>query len=126
MQDTAAISRSARVIDALEQAARIEQLINDAIAVERSDRPSASQLLDEAIAAPRELPDLHELHPVGAFPTPAELAAQLTDAGNAEIDLSELGDGARGPSAGHCEIPAAGRGYLAADFARIRPTRREQ
>ena len=82
MQDAAAISRTARVVDALEQAERIEQLINDALAVERSDRPSASQLLDEAIAATRELPDLHELHPVGAFPTPAELADQLTDAGS--------------------------------------------
>ena len=30
MQDAAAISRSARVVDALEQAERIEQLINDA------------------------------------------------------------------------------------------------
>ena len=124
MQDAAAISRTARVIDALEQAERIEQLINDAIAVERSDRPSASQLLDEAIAATRELPDLHELHPVGAFPTPAELAAQLTDAGSAEIDLSELGGGARGSSAGHGEIPAAGRRYDGSGLARARPTRR--
>ena len=78
MQDTAAISRTARVVDAQEQAERIEQLINDALAIERSDRPSASQLLDEAIAATRQLPDLHELHAVGAFPTPAELADQLT------------------------------------------------
>ena len=85
MQDTAAISRSARVVDAIEQAERIEQLINDAIAVEQSDRPSASQLLDEATAATRGLPDLHELHAVGAFPTPAELAGQLTDAGSAEM-----------------------------------------
>lgn len=83
MQDSAAISRTARVVDAQEQAERIEQLINDALAVERSDRPSASQLLDEAIAATREL------HPVGAFPTPAELADQLTDAGSAEIDLGK-------------------------------------
>ena len=52
MQDTAAISRAARV-------------------VEQSDRPSASQLLDEAIAATRQLPDLHELHAVGAFPVSA-------------------------------------------------------
>ncbi len=85
MQDTAAISRTARVVDAQEQAERIEQLISDALAVERSDRPSASQLLDDAAAATRELPDLHELHPVGAFPTPAELADQLTDAGSAEM-----------------------------------------
>ena len=83
MQDTAAISRTARVVDALEQAERIEQLINDALAVEQSDRPSASQLLDAAIAATRQLPA------VGAFPTPAELADQLTDAGSAEIDLGE-------------------------------------
>ena len=88
MQDTAAISRAARVVDALEQAERIEQLISDALAVERSDRPSASQLLDEAIAAPRELPGLHELHAVGAFPTPAELADQLADAGSAEMPLA--------------------------------------
>ena len=37
MQDTAAISRTARVVDALEQAERIEQLISDAIAVELSE-----------------------------------------------------------------------------------------
>ena len=85
MQDTAAISRTARVVDALEQAERIEQLISDALAVERSDRPSASQLLDEAIAATRQLPDFHELHAVGAFPTPAELADQLIDAGSDEM-----------------------------------------
>ena len=86
MQDSAAISRTARVVDAQEQAERIEQLISDALAVERSDRPSASQLLAAAAAAAtRELPDFHELHPVGAFPTPAELADQLIDAGSAEM-----------------------------------------
>ena len=36
-QDAAAISRTARVVDALEQAERIEQLISDAIAVELSE-----------------------------------------------------------------------------------------
>ena len=82
MNDTAAISRTARIVDALAQADRIEQLISDARDVELSDRPTASQLLDEAIAATRELPDLHELHAVGAFPTPAEFADQLLDAGS--------------------------------------------
>ena len=54
----------------MEQAERIEQLIRNAHAVELSDRPTASQLLDEAIAATRQLPDLHELHAVGAFRHP--------------------------------------------------------
>ena len=83
MNDTATISRTARIVDALAQADRIEQLIRDAHAVELSDRPTASQLLDEAIAATRQLPDLHELHAVGAFPTPTEFAEQLAGAGSA-------------------------------------------
>ena len=65
MQDSATPSRTARIVDALAQAERIEQLIRDARDVELSDRPTASQLLDEAIAATRQLPDLHELHAVG-------------------------------------------------------------
>ena len=77
-------SRTARIVDALAQAERIEQLIRDARDVELSDRPTASQLLNEAIAATRELHDLHELHAVGAFPTPAEFAEQLAGAGSAE------------------------------------------
>ena len=64
MHDTATISRTARIVDALAQADNIAQLISEARAVELHDRPSASQLLDEAIAATRELPDLHELHAV--------------------------------------------------------------
>ena len=84
MNDSATISRTAHIVDALAQADRIEQLIREARAVEPHDRPSASQLLDEAIAATRELPDLHELHAVGAFPTPAEFAEQLASAGSAE------------------------------------------
>ena len=84
MHDSATISRTARIVDALAQADRIEQLIRDAHAVELSDRPTASQLLDEAIAATRQLPDLHELHAVGAFPTPAEFAEQLAGAGSDE------------------------------------------
>ena len=84
MNDSATISRTARIVDALAQAERIEQLIRDARDIELSDRPTASQLLDEAIAATRELPDLHELHAVGAFPTPAEFAEQLAGAGSVE------------------------------------------
>ena len=110
MNDSATPSRTARIVDALAQAERIEQLIRDARDVELSDRPTASQLLDEAIAATRELPDLHELHAVGAFPTPAEFAEQLAGAGSIEIDLGELGGGASGLGAGLGEIPAASAG----------------
>lgn len=78
------ISRTARIVDAIEQAERIEQLISDARDIEPYDRPAAAQALDEAIAATRELPDLHELHAVGAFPTPAEFAEQLAGAGSVE------------------------------------------
>ena len=83
MQDSATPSRTARIVDALAQADRIVDLIDEAAAVEASDRPAAAQALDEAIAATRELPDLHELHAVGAFPTPAEFAEQLAGAGSA-------------------------------------------
>ena len=80
MQDTAAISRTARVVDAIEQAERITQLISDARDIEPYDRPAAAQALDEAITATRQLPDLHELH-----------ASELAGTGSAEIDLDELG-----------------------------------
>ena len=90
MHDSATISRTARIVDALAQADRIEQLIRDAHAVELSDRPTASQLLEEAIAATRQLPDLHELHAVGAFPTPAEFADQLLDAGSDYTALERI------------------------------------
>ena len=96
MQDNATPSRTARIVDALAQADRIVDLIDEAAAVEASDRPAAAQALDEAIAATRELPDLHELHAVGAFPTPAEFAEQLAGAGSAEIDRGELGSGRAG------------------------------
>ena len=65
MNDSATPSRTARIVDALAQAERIEQLIRDARDIEPHDRPAAAQALDEAIAATRELPDLHELHAVG-------------------------------------------------------------
>ena len=44
MNDSATPSRTARIVDALAQADRIEQLIRDARDVELSDRPTASQL----------------------------------------------------------------------------------
>ena len=90
MHDSATPSRTARIVDALAQADRIAQLIREARDIELSDRPTASQLLDEAIAATRELPDLHELHAVGAFPTPAEFADQLLDAGSDYTALERI------------------------------------
>ena len=42
MQDTATISRTARVVDAIEQAERITQLISDARDIEPYDRPAAA------------------------------------------------------------------------------------
>ena len=92
-------STPAELAAAIEQAARIVELIDEARDVEPHDRPAAAQALDAAIAATRELPDLHELHAVGAFPTPAEFAEALAAAGSAE-ELERVAEDLRSAVAG--------------------------
>lgn len=92
-------SDQAKLAAAIEQAARIVELIDEARDVEPHDRPAAAQALAAAIAATRELPDLHELHAVGAFPTPAEFAEQLAGAGSPE-ELARIAADLRSAVAG--------------------------
>lgn len=89
-----------QITSAITEAERIGRMVEQAQTLYTIDRRAAAELLEEITEAVGNLPDLHELHAVGAFPSPAEFADAVRDAEDpddlerivADLDRAVRGD----------------------------------